>query len=64
MSREVSKLVDGQTLTWALDHAKVGDRAIEPHVRTTMDRLPDMVHAGTGAVCGLPNAPQAERGYQ
>ena len=45
-----SKLVDAPTLTWALDRAKDGDRAITPQIRKTMERLPDLVHAGTGAV--------------
>lgn len=45
-----SKLVDGPTLTWALDRAKAGDRAIEPQIRQTMAQLLRMVHAETWAV--------------
>jgi uncharacterized protein len=52
-----SKLVDAPTLTWALDRAKEGDRAITPQIRKTMERLPELVHAGTGAVSQISLKP-------
>ena len=60
-----SKLVDGPTLTWALDRAKAGDRAIEPQIRRTMEQMLRMVHAETGAVSQISlkpdwSAPAAE----
>ncbi len=60
-----SKLVDGPTLTWALDRAKAGDKAIEPQIHRTMEQMLRMVRAETGAVSQISlkpdwSAPAAE----
>lgn len=51
------KLVDGPTLTWALDRAALGDRAIEPQIFLTMVRLARLVHPATGAISQISSKP-------
>lgn len=45
-----SKLVDGPTLTWALDRARGGDAEAVRRARDTIDQLQKMVDRETGAV--------------
>ncbi len=52
-----SKLVDGPTLTWALDRARAGDAEMARRARRTIDQLRRMVDAETGAVSQVSLAP-------
>jgi len=52
-----SKLVDGPTLTWALDRARAGDTEMARRARRTIDQLRRMVDAETGAVSQVSLAP-------
>lgn len=52
-----SKLVDGPTLTWALDRAKAGDKEMAQRARRTIDQLVKMIDSETGAVSQVSLAP-------
>ncbi len=52
-----SKLVDGPTLTYALERARMGDREMEKRIRRTLARMVALIDAGTGAIGQITKKP-------